>query len=153
MTFTPTHGILIIVPTVGITLGGTTIMVGTVLGGGILPIIGIPTGTILGGVGTDIIIPFITLCGIRTMAVITTIIILHARSIAVPSQAIVDTAPAQSVAHVRQLIVVPARTAIACLQTATTVRQIATLFLLTVIQEPHLRQQFRRAETNARNVQ
>ena len=141
------------VPTVGMISGGTTIMVGTLLGGGARPTIGTPVGTTLGGAGTDIITPFITLGGIRTMAVITTIIILHARSTAVPSQAIVDTAPAQSVAHVRQLIVVPVRTAIAFLQTATTVRQIATLFLLTVIQEPHLRQQFRRAETNARNVQ
>ena len=135
--------------------GGTTITGGPLLGGGAHPTIGIPLGTTLGGVGTDIITPFITLVttmrGIPLTEAIT-IITPRVRSTVAPQQATAVTDPARSAAHVRLPTADPVRTAIVFPPTAATPLRIATRFPLTATQELPHPQQFLRAERNARSA-
>lgn len=97
----PTLGTHTIVLTVGTTTPGAVTTVGAIRGDGIVLIIGIIVATIPGGVGTDITTPFITMLGIHTMEVITTIIITpRARNYTVARrQATAVTAPVQNEAH------------------------------------------------------
>lgn len=97
----PTLGTHTTVLTVGTTTPGAVTTVGVIRGDGITLIIGIIAVTIPGGVGTDITTPFITMLGIHTMEVITTIIITpRARNNTVARrQATAVTARAQNEAH------------------------------------------------------
>ena len=147
----PTRGTLFTVLIVGLTILGAVITDGTIRGDGIALTIGIIVVTTLGGVGTDITTLSITLCGIRTMAVIITIITPHALSIVVLRLAIAVTDPAQNEAHVRRQTAVLDRTTRTHQLTVATLQQTATPYLPIAIRAD-LPQRFHPAEPSVHSV-
>ena len=109
----PTLGTHTTVLTVGTTTPGAVTTAGAIRGDGIVLIIGITVATTPGGVGTDITTPFITMLGIHTMEVITTIIITpRARNNTVARrQATAVIALAQNEAHALLQVVLQKQTA------------------------------------------
>ena len=130
----PTLGTHTTVLTVGTTTPGAVTTVGAIRGDGITLIIGIIVATTLGGVGTDITTPFITMLGIHIMEVITTIIIIpRARNYTVARrQATAVTVPVQNEAHallqdVLQKLTAPPDTTESMLQPTVAILQKTTI--------------------------